>query len=65
MEVGAEDFRAVVGAHESPDDVARDHRAQLGAAKPVSIVCEISVLISMTSPRFGPRRHVDQRARHG
>ena len=31
---------------------------------PVSISCEISVLISMTSPRLGLGRHFDQGAGH-
>src|SRR5688572_13913112 len=32
MQLRAEDLDTVVGAHEEPDDVARDRRAELGAA---------------------------------
>ena len=52
IELGAENLLAVIGADEIRDDVARDDWPTLPWRKPVSITCEISVLISMTSPRL-------------
>src|SRR5207245_8759250 len=65
MELGPEDLRAVVGAHEQPDDVARDPRAELAAAIPgLHRVGDQGLdLDDLTAP--GPGRYVVERVRHG
>src|SRR6202521_4964955 len=64
MQVGAEDFRAVIGAHEQVDDVARDGGA--GFVAPVSGLHDVRDqrldLDDLTALGLG--RHVDEGAGH-
>src|SRR5262249_58145936 len=65
MELGSEDFGAVVGAHEQPDDVTRNPRAELRAAIPgFHLVRDQCLdLDDLATPRAV--RCVDERVGHG
>src|SRR5262245_9035520 len=64
MEIGAEDFLAVVGAGEAVDDVARDHFPELRAAEAGlhGVLDQRADLDDLAALRGG--RDVDDRARH-
>src|SRR5439155_1674588 len=64
MELRAEDLRAVVGAHECSDDVARDGAAELSAAIAGLHRVRDQGLDLDDLAALGPRRHVDEGARH-
>src|SRR5471032_2154156 len=64
VELGAEYLRAVVGADEVCDDVARDQCAELGAAKTALHVVRDQRLDLDDLAAAGACRHVDDRARH-
>src|SRR5262249_33533191 len=65
MELGPEDFSAVIGAHEQPDDVARNPRAELRTAIPgFHLVRDQRLdLDDLATPRAVGR--VDERVGHG